>query len=456
MRSLTNTIEQFALVKNDTNEIRQSKKLILIISLSCSLCGMIWGGIYYLFLGINTISILPGLFVLVVGSAIFSAHKLKKHLILVYAQLTCITWIPTLIQWHIGSIHNSGIVIIWSFLGPIGALLFLNKRQALFWMFQFLIIVAISVALEPQFSSDISGITDTFRNIFYTMNLCVPFIVVFGASFHFVTDIIKQKDLNLSLLKITESKNKEILDSISYAKRIQSAIMPSESKIKLLIPEGFVLYKPKDIVSGDFYWINRHENNLFIAACDCTGHGVPGALVSVICNSALNRSLNEYRLKKPGEILSKTRELILTEFEKSEGQVNDGMDVALVQIDGNILSFSGANNPLWIIRQGTSTIEEIKGCKQSVGYTNNSTPFLTHETEVNSGDCVYIFTDGYPDQFGGPDGKKFKIRAFKELLKSIYQQPFDKQKIILDNTIEDWRGTLEQVDDICVIGFKIK
>lgn len=231
--------------------------------------------------------------------------------------------------------------------------------------------------------------------------------------------------------------------------------MPSEKQLRQLIPDGFIFYQPKDIVAGDFYWLNKKDNNLYIASCDCTGHGVPGALVSVVCNAALNRSLKEFSLTNPSEILDKTRELVLEEFEKSEDEVSDGMDIALIRLNGNNLSFSGANNPLWIVRNNTNLLEEIKGCKQSIGLTNDPTPFVTHELNLNTGDCIYIFTDGYSDQFGGPKGKKFKTKAFKYLLLSIQKNSMDEQKIIIEETFENWRGDLDQLDDVSVIGVKI-
>ena len=231
--------------------------------------------------------------------------------------------------------------------------------------------------------------------------------------------------------------------------------MPSEKQLNQLIPNGFVFYKPKDIVAGDFYWLNQKDNNLYIASCDCTGHGVPGALVSVVCNAALNRSLKEFALTKPGEILDKTRELVLQEFEKSEDEVSDGMDIALIKINGHRLSFSGANNPLWIVRKDSNLLEDIKGCKQSIGLTNQPTPFVTHELKLSTGDGVYIFTDGYADQFGGIKGKKFKTKAFKKLLQSVNSKSIIEQKIVIETTMKDWKGVLEQVDDICIIGLKI-
>jgi serine phosphatase RsbU (regulator of sigma subunit) len=260
---------------------------------------------------------------------------------------------------------------------------------------------------------------------------------------------------------VISEKNKEILDSINYAKRIQAAILPPARLWNEALPESFVLYKPKDIVAGDFYWLERRDDQVLFAAADCTGHGVPGALVSVICNNGLNRSVREYGLTDPGLILDKTREIIVAEFEKSEDEVKDGMDISLgslwISDDGSraILLWSGANNPLWIIRGGSGEFEEIKPDKQPIGKFAAARPFTTHEVLLTKGDTLYIFTDGYQDQFGGEKGKKFRASELKELLLASQNKNMVAQKKILDDAFEKWKGNLEQIDDVCVIGVRI-
>jgi len=253
--------------------------------------------------------------------------------------------------------------------------------------------------------------------------------------------------------EIVEERNKEILDSINYAKRIQSAILPPDKIIKEYLKDSFILYKPKDIVAGDFYWMEHKNNKVLFAAADCTGHGVPGAMVSVVCNNALNRSVREYGFVDPGKILDKTREIVIQEFEKSDEEVKDGMDIALCSLDGNILQYAGAHNPLWIIRNGA--IIETKANKQPIGKFDIQQPYTTHTFELEKGDTIYIFSDGYVDQFGGEKGKKFKTNPFRKLLISIQDQTMEQQRLIIDKTFEDWRGNLEQVDDVCVIGLRV-
>lgn len=262
-------------------------------------------------------------------------------------------------------------------------------------------------------------------------------------------EILEQKE-------IVEEKSREIVDSINYAKRIQTAILPPMSSFQSHLPQSFVLYKPKDIVAGDFYWMETADDKVFFAAADCTGHGVPGAMVSVICNNALNRSVREYGITDPGEILDKTRSIVLKEFEKSEEDVKDGMDIALCSLSKSGLEYAGAQNPLWIIRANSNEIEEIKADKQPVGKYWDTNSFTSHKVRFNPGDTLYIFSDGYSDQFGGEKGKKFKSSNLKELLLSIKDKSMTEQRDLLEDAFENWRGKLEQIDDVCIIGVRLE
>jgi serine phosphatase RsbU (regulator of sigma subunit)/Tfp pilus assembly protein PilF len=255
---------------------------------------------------------------------------------------------------------------------------------------------------------------------------------------------------------IVDHKNREILDSITYAKRIQSAILPQPKLVKQFLEDSFVLYKPKDIVAGDFYWLEVVGDTVLFAAADCTGHGVPGAMVSVVCNNGLNRSVREHKLIMPNEILNKTRALVVEEFEKSDEEVKDGMDISLCALNTNTnqLYWSGANNPLWVLRKNGEIIE-YKADKQPIGKHFDSKPFSLVEYQLEKNDIIYIFTDGYQDQFGGPKEKKFRASQMKELFLSLANHTMEKQREIIDTTFEEWRGDLEQVDDVCVIGVRI-
>lgn len=291
---------------------------------------------------------------------------------------------------------------------------------------------------------------------------------------------VKERTAEIEHQKIEiETQHNEIKDSIQYAKRLQDAILPSHKTISQHIPEHFVLFKPKDVVSGDFYWFEHVNGTSYIAVADCTGHGVPGALVSVVCSNALNRTLNEFQVTEPNEILNKTRELVIETFSKSTIGVKDGMDIGLCAIRDNKVLFSGANNPLWIVRKkeliptemlaekGVVVSEdfaliEIKGDKQPVGLFAGSRPFTVNSTDVLPGDIFYLLSDGYADQFGGenhsvkkPGGKKLKYAPLKKMLLELGATDLTEQEIKLEISFNNWRGSFEQVDDVCITGFKI-
>lgn len=270
--------------------------------------------------------------------------------------------------------------------------------------------------------------------------------------------LLKKKNKDISFKnKLISHKNKEIMDSINYAKRIQSAILPPERLVKSYLDNSFVLYLPKDIVAGDFYWMEHVGDDILFAAADCTGHGVPGAMVSVMCHNALNRSVKEFGLVSPAEILNKTRELVLEEFAQSDDEMNDGMDISLCSLNRKTkeLKWAGANNPLWIISEDNDTIKEIKPDKQPVGKHRKQSDFTPHDLRLKEGDIIYIFTDGLQDQFGGPKGKKYKPARLRKLFLAIHKLPLQDQRLQIMKELENWKGAHEQVDDICIIGVKV-
>jgi serine phosphatase RsbU (regulator of sigma subunit) len=270
-------------------------------------------------------------------------------------------------------------------------------------------------------------------------------------------EVVEQKEEIEKQKVVLEVKNRDILDSIKYAKRIQETIIPTEETLqKSITPDMFAFFKPKDIVSGDFYWMSEVDDVILIAVVDCTGHGVPGALVSIVGNNGLNRSVNEFKLRKPAEILDKLAILTEEAFRQSgKEELRDGMDITLLSINKKTrqIQYAGANNPLWIIRDGNQ-FEEIKANKQPIGKFENRQPFTNHSFTVGSGDALFMFTDGYADQFGGPGGKKFKYKQLQELLVLNYQLKFPFLKSLLSQTFEDWKGEYEQLDDVCLIGIK--
>jgi ligand-binding sensor domain-containing protein/serine phosphatase RsbU (regulator of sigma subunit) len=253
----------------------------------------------------------------------------------------------------------------------------------------------------------------------------------------------------------------DIKDSIQYAKKIQEAILPLESKIKLALPDSFILFKPRDIVSGDFYWFASVEKdgNPFhiIAVADCTGHGVPGAFMSMIGNTILNEIVTTKGFIEPSTILNQLHQGIRISLKQKENESRDGMDIVLCTIDPSAkrVKYAGANRPIWIIRNDNS-LEEIKATKSAIGgLTDEFQTFESHELQLNKGERIYLFSDGFADQFGGGQGKKLMTKKFKEILLSLKDVFIQDQKSYLNNFIEDWKKGHEQVDDILVVGIKL-
>lgn len=299
-------------------------------------------------------------------------------------------------------------------------------------------------------------------------------IVVVGGLFVFIKLRERQLRLEKKILedKVTErtaevvqknkeldAKNQDITASIRYAKRIQVAILPPDDFVKNTLPNTFILFKPKDIVSGDFYWMEQLRNHVLFAAVDCTGHGVPGAFMSIVGHNLLDRIISEQQLTEPAKILdelNKGLSYTLRQTDLEDNTVRDGMDITLCSFNTETaeLQFAAAYNPLWLASNGELT--EYKANKFPIGNSKSGEPhyFTNNSIQLKKGDTIYIFSDGYCDQFGGPDGKKFKASNFKKLLLSIQQLGMAEQKEAINAAIENWRGRQEQVDDILVIGMR--
>jgi ligand-binding sensor domain-containing protein/serine phosphatase RsbU (regulator of sigma subunit) len=304
--------------------------------------------------------------------------------------------------------------------------------------------------------------------LFYVIMTVFILFLLYGA------DKVRTKNLQSAKRKLEESvrertaelavknaelaeKNKDITDSIRYAKRIQEAIMPPMHNVKKCLPDSFILYKPKDIVSGDFYWVEKKGDIVMFAAVDCTGHGVPGAFMSIVGHNLLNQAADE---DSPGKVLDKLNKLLTETLKQpgsSEYRVRDGMDISLcfINIKTMELQYAGAYNPLYIVRK--RELKEYKADALAIGThdENSNAHYTNHTLQLEKGDMIYIFSDGYVDQFGGPQGKKFKYNQFKELLVSIQDLGPEAQHITLDKAIEDWRSGMEQVDDMLVIGVRV-
>jgi serine phosphatase RsbU (regulator of sigma subunit) len=281
-------------------------------------------------------------------------------------------------------------------------------------------------------------------------------LLVLGFAIYAYRSNILRKRAN----KIIAGKNYQITESINYAQRIQHAMLPADEDVQRVFPLSFILFRPKDIVSGDFYFFHKNKEKAFLAVADCTGHGIPGAFMSMICSEKLNDAVQADR--KPGDILKVMNKGLKRSLHQSDNDdsTHDGMDIALCSIttqpNGVNLNYSGANRPLWVIRKGKAEIEEIEPTKKAIGaFTSDEQEYTTNEVQLKQGDSFYMFTDGYTDQFGGASGKKLTIAKFKEFLLSIKEKHMEEQKNELISFMESWKGDHNQPDDILVIGVRV-
>lgn len=301
-------------------------------------------------------------------------------------------------------------------------------------------------------------------------SVTVVLLLVLGLAFFIFKGYKQKQKANLQLEeknlliqeknKIVEEKNKDITDSIRYAKRLQTAILKPSQALPNYFEDGFILFRPKDIVSGDFYWFEKFGNLSLVAAADCTGHGVPGAFMSIIGCNLLSQAVNEYAITQPPAILNSINKgltKVLQQKGDADSFVTDGMDIALVSFDPEkmMVEYSGAFNPMWLIRNGE--VHEFAADKFPVGAFVDSQvrQFASHKVPVQKGDMIYLFSDGFADQFGGPLGKKFKYKPFQRILLDHYTRPGNEQSAALTLAFEKWMGRLEQIDDVLVIGIRI-
>ncbi len=290
-----------------------------------------------------------------------------------------------------------------------------------------------------------------------------------------ITDRLSMEDQRTELLHSLREKNREIIDSLAYARNIQNVLLPRKEEFERYFPNHFVYYHPKDIVGGDFYWIRTHQDHVYFAVADCTGHGVPGAFISLIGNYRLNMIFEKYAGSEPGFLLDKLNNIISYSFRSPMSSISHhGMDIAMCRYNMKTgeLNYSGANNSLILIREGieeelspffkdSSTYRfankdllEIKANKNSIGSYTGRDIFTSHSIQTKKGDRIYLFTDGYPDQFGGARSKKLKMSNFKDFLHKQFDLKFRKQEEHMHKFRMDWQGDLQQVDDICVIGIE--
>lgn len=310
---------------------------------------------------------------------------------------------------------------------------------------------------DIEFSQFIAIVNNHFlRRLVISMAVIGLIFIVFT---YYTKKVLKEEAVKKQLLsdqkRIIEYKNKDITDSMHYALKIQNKILPSTSNFKANFRDCFIFYQSKDIVAGDFYWMEEINDDIFIAVADCTGHGVPGAILSIICANILDNVVCQMGVTDPAEVLNEVRDKVINYLTKGEYAMNDGMDIALCRINlkKGELQYSGAYNPIYMVRNGELKITEA--CKQPIGKFDYSKSFTSTTYQLQKDDIIYLFTDGFADQFGGPNNKKFKFKKFREvLLESSNSDNMETQKNYIETTFNDWMGSLEQIDDVCVVGVK--
>jgi serine phosphatase RsbU (regulator of sigma subunit) len=300
--------------------------------------------------------------------------------------------------------------------------------------------------------------------VFYGLAVVVVIILILRLQTRLLVrtrKLLREKEQALDLVDKQraelEIKDRDLTDSLIYAQRIQEALLPSQAYFSRHFNDSFILFKPKDIVSGDFYWIGEKGEKIFVVAADCTGHGVPGALMSVIGHEVIEKTINDIGIENPSEILGVLNRALEKTFsrEKNIGTIiRDGMDVGIcvIEMKSRKMQFAGAFFPLYLIRKNSLT--EIRGDKIIIGMNPEGIPYNNHDIDLLEDDVFYLFSDGYVDQFGGDENKKFMYRRFRYLLLNIHSYPFNDQKAVLEENIKNWMGRNQQVDDMLVIGFK--
>ena len=423
------------------------------IALACSVCGILWSLFIYSHCGPILTSYIPILFTIVVLPATVYSKKTNSYRFLAWVQCLLIIIVPSAIQFSLGA-NYSGAVMLWGIIAPLTALFYLTQLDAILLLSGFIITFLLSVILEVQLTEDSLLVDFHFMNEFYLMNLLIPALLVISAVWFILQRLQLNQSSRFKLISELNKKHNDLLSGISYAQRLQSASIPKFQQFRNHLKNSFYITMPKQIVSGDYFWWKLKDDSLYFALADCTGHGVPGALMTEICNNALSQVLEE-NITEVGEILNETKRKVIQTFADDLAEIRDGMDISLCCIQGNHLLFSGAKQSIFIHRNSSNTIERIQGNRQSIGNDQLNYIFTTHVRELNRGDSIYITTDGYLDQFGGQHSSKFKRRNFEKLLLHIANHSLPEKELAIRKAIVSWMGDEDQVDDISVFGVTI-
>lgn len=437
---------------DDTAEERLKKSSLLLMAFPFSVAGLLWGALYFA-KGLYLPGWIPFTYGLLSLLSIGHFVLTRKFRFFRFSQLLLVLLLPFFLQLSLGGFIPGSAVILWAALSPLGALAFYNIRYSLYWFGAFSLLLIAAFLLEGFLVMPEPAPTAKFIQWLFLLNILSVSSLVYLLQYYFVGKQLELKKAVEEKNAEIASKNKEITDSINYARRIQYALLANEGILKENLEDFFILFRPKDIVSGDFYWAARSGESFYLAVCDSTGHGVPGAFMSLLNISLLNEAINEKKLADVGGICDYVRQKLVEYVSKDGAQ--DGMDgVLLCFKHGRLSSYAAAHNAPLLVRQQAAI--EMSADKMPIGKGENASGFSTFAMPAQAGDMLYLFTDGYADQFGGPKGKKFKYSRLKELLVSVAGKPLAEQQRVLEETHLEWKGELEQTDDLLLIGMRLQ
>lgn len=442
--------------KEDTELFRKSRFVIWFLFLSLVVSNF-FAVVIYLERpeDIINLTLVPAFFI-TFGSCLWLFRKTGAFLAITHIVGVFFILGTILIPFESGGIFSPDMPTI--YIIPIFALIMGNLFTGFLYTFLMYAGIFLIYFMEKNGLADFRGQTEEIPSEYYLFNLILNALMILFLVFR--NEILRLKAVN-ELKESNETiahKNKEITDSINYARRIQSAILPQKEYVKQNLPDSFFFYKPKDIVSGDFYWMSERNGDVYLAVADCTGHGIPGAFMSVVGMNLLNEIVNHRNISQLTEILKELNAGVVSALQQKQTETNDGMDIALVKIPkvGGYIEYAAANRGLILFRNGTK--EEYKPSKYPIGGFNSmmEKQFETHRIPTQPNDIFYLSTDGFADQFGGSKNKKLTTRNFKRKLEQISSLQLADQENELDNFFTDWKKGYEQTDDVLVAGIRIK
>ncbi len=438
--------------------------------------GILWGGIS-LYYGAYLQASIPLGYTLFTSINLTFFHFKKRFAIYRFTQVFMSLMLPFLFQASLGGIIDSGGMMLWSFLALVGSMSVQDIKLSIYWLIAFVIFVILSGFLDPDMARFSLELEKEVKVWFFVINIAFISTVIFSLTLYYIssrnvannelrelTSTLEEKvDERTSELQykneLVELKNKNITDSLNYARRIQSAILNKNEKACLKLNDHFILFKPKDIVSGDFYWFHcdPEEKKFIIAVVDCTGHGVPGAFMSLIGDSLLNQIVIDKRILDPGTILHEMDKGIEKSLKAEESNRRDGMDMAILVLEENrrTVHFAGAKIPMVYIDQKMAHV--MKGSVHAIGggKVKKEKSFTTQTTKLPENSMIYLFSDGFPDQLGGDYARTYLAKYFRTYLQKIAHLPCKEQKVKLLEEFNHWKGNLPQTDDTLVVGIRV-